>query len=410
MDYAIVKECAVSGITLSCGLCLLCSEKTALVGKLMTYFGAQTGMNIYMKAVLSSSVVSEEKGMKGIPAAFAVTALQQFVGFVTFALFLLIAKLVGKGYPIKKVQGKQWIGVFLFSFAFAFNIALNNFSISLVAISINLVIRSCLPLSTFISQQALSRITSSTAASKDADPRELLCMVLGVVCAAVAVVAKAESKGQSSESSHLMLGVTVCVVSTFSGAINLALAGFLGEEVKLNPLDTTVYMSIPVITFLIIPIFLISHPVPWKGAYNMTDWQIFTEVCRLSPITVMYACISGVLALAYNTLQFSIVQTLSATHATFAGNFNKAATIVLGVMIGLEHIPAGYWGVVMTIAVICNILCFTVYNIIKTRNRQRDAGGAYTRTPLNEDSRKVEAIETEPNGCLWACASKGTRR
>jgi len=409
MDYAIVKECAVSGVTLSCGLCLLCFDKTALVGKLMTYFGAQTGMNIYMKAVLSESVVSEEKGLKGIPAAFAVTALQQFVGFITFVLFLLIAKLVGKGYPIKKVEGKSWIGVVLFAFAFALNIALNNFSISLVAISINLVIRSCLPLSTFISQLALSRFTS-TGERKDTDPRELLCMILGVVCAAVAVVAKTESKGSSSESSHMMLGVVVCVVSTFSGAINLALAGFLGEEVKLNPLDTTVYMSIPVILFLVGPIFLIAHPVPWKGVGNMTDWQIFTEVCKLSPTTVMYACISGVLALAYNTLQFSIVQTLSATHATFAGNFNKAATIALGVIIGLEHIPVGSWGVVMTIAVICNILCFTVYNIIKLKNKGKEG---YTRTPLREDSRKVEAIDTEGahnKGCLFTCASKGPNR
>jgi len=85
----------------------------------------------------------------------------------------------------------------------------------------------------------------------------------------------------------------------------MAMAGCLGEEVQLNPLDTTV--SIPVIMVLVGPICLISHPVPWKGVGNMTDWQIFTEVCRLSPTTVVYACISGVLALAYNTLQFSIV-------------------------------------------------------------------------------------------------------
>jgi len=73
MDYDIVKQCDVSGITLTCGLCLVYFEKTALVDKLLTYFGAHTGMNIYIKAVLSSSVVSEEKELKGIPAAFAAT-------------------------------------------------------------------------------------------------------------------------------------------------------------------------------------------------------------------------------------------------------------------------------------------------------------------------------------------------
>jgi len=148
----------------------------------------------------------------------------------------------------------------------------------------------------------------------------------------------------------------------------MAMAGCLGEEVQLNPLDTTV--SIPVIMVLVGPICLISHPVPWQGVGNMTDWQIFIEVCILSPTTVVYACISGVLALAYNTLQFSIVQTLSATHATFAGNFNKVATIALGVIIGLEHILQGNWGIVMTSAVICNILCFTAYTVVKMKNRE----------------------------------------
>jgi len=177
----------------------------------------------------------------------------------------------------------------------------------------------------------------------------------------------------------------------------MAMAGCLGEEVQLNPLDTTV--SIPVIMVLVGPICLISHPVPWKGVGNMTDWQIFTEVCILSPTTVVYACISGVLALAYNTLQFSIVQTLSATHATFAGNFNNVATIALGVLIGLEHIPQGNWGIVMTSAVICNILCFTAYNVVKM-NTQGDRGGSYSQMVVNDDSRKVVVVERHQHGCL----------
>ena len=43
----------------------------------------------------------------------------------------------------------------LFSFAFSLNIGLNNFSLSLLAVSMNMIIRSCLPLVTLVFQQML---------------------------------------------------------------------------------------------------------------------------------------------------------------------------------------------------------------------------------------------------------------
>ena len=40
---------------------------------------------------------------------------------------------------------------------FAANIALNNFSLGYISIGVNLIIRSCLPLSTFVSQQIMAQ-------------------------------------------------------------------------------------------------------------------------------------------------------------------------------------------------------------------------------------------------------------
>jgi len=67
----------------------------------------------------------------------------------------------------------------------------------------------------------------------------------------------------------------------------------------------------------------------------------------------------------YNVLQYGIVQTLSPAHTTFAGNFNKAATIVLSLLVGLESLPEGKWGPVMLFAVFGNIVAFTAFNVVK---------------------------------------------
>merc|ERR1712151_515665 len=84
--------------------------------------------------------------------------------------------------------------------------------------------------------------------------------------------------------------------------------------IKLNSLDTTVYNAIPATILLLGPIFLYPHPVNWPDHGAMTDWSIFNIVLAKSPGTVGLAALSGALSLAYNTLQYGIVQLLSATH------------------------------------------------------------------------------------------------
>mmetsp|Transcript_16050 Transcript_16050/g.35204 ORF Transcript_16050/g.35204 Transcript_16050/m.35204 type:complete len:173 (+) Transcript_16050:163-681(+) len=141
--------------------------------------------------------------------------------------------------------------------------------------------------------------------------------------------------------------------------------GILGTNVDLNALDATIYMSLPAVGFLLGPIFLVPHPVGWPDQGLLTDWQIFLKTLELSPGTIGLAVMSGVLALCYNILQFGIVQSLSATHTAFAGNFNKAATIALALCLQMERLPDGIYGVVMLCAVSGSILAFTSYNIVK---------------------------------------------
>jgi len=333
----------------------------------LIYFGAQTGMNLYMKSVLSKIVVDEEEGLKGIPIGFLLTSIQQFVAFLAFCCFLLAGKLFSSGYQTKKLTTKrEYIAVLCFSMTFALNIGLNNFSLSLVAISINLIIRSCLPLSTAISQIVVGSLMGQS--KKAISLMEWLLMLVGVGCAALATYAKNASGAGSEESAGLVLGVICCVASICSGALNMVLAGVLGAEMKLNPLDTTCYMALPAGLILLLPALIVPHPMgKWPGFPNMTDWEVLVEVVARNPLALTPVLFSGVLAFVYNILQYTLVHKLSAAYAAFAGNFNKAATVALSLLLGMEAVPDGSYGYLFILAVVGNIAAFTVYSALKVK-------------------------------------------
>ena len=92
-----------------------------------------------------------ELDLKGCPAGFALTALQQVVSVTVFISYFTPMKYTPK--PIK--SSFQAACIVIFGCVFAPNTALNNFSLGYINISVNLIIRVCLPLATFMSQQGL---------------------------------------------------------------------------------------------------------------------------------------------------------------------------------------------------------------------------------------------------------------
>merc|ERR1719436_1262281 len=97
----------------------------------------------------------------------------------------------------------------------------------------------------------------------------------------------------------------------------------------------------------------------------MTDWQVMQQVMNINPVLLGLAALSGVFAVVYNTLQYTMVKELSATHTAFAGNFNKAATIVLSLMLGLETLPQRPWGSVTVFSIVGGISSFTAYSLVR---------------------------------------------
>eukprot|EP00929_Paragymnodinium_shiwhaense_P112772 TRINITY_DN81041_c0_g1_i1.p1 TRINITY_DN81041_c0_g1~~TRINITY_DN81041_c0_g1_i1.p1 ORF type:complete len:405 (+),score=40.00 TRINITY_DN81041_c0_g1_i1:86-1300(+) len=375
MNDDLAKQLGIPILALLLGGFLLCSSNTAPAGKIGLFFGGNSMMNLYMKSVLSDATVSEEYDLKGVPAPFALTAIQQVVSFVLFAVWIMVSFPTQCRYSPKVLSTRrEWGKVGLFCLAFTGNIALNNYGMQLLPLSVNLIIRSCLPAATIVVQIVMAKCQGLPA--NEARPLELALVAIGVL-GAVAVVMSQMHEGDkpSKEHDQMLLGILVSTGALCFKALNLVLAALLGTTCKLNALDTTLYMSVPVALVLTAPVLTYEHTT-WPGRDDTTDWNVIREVARYSPGTLVLVFASGVLALFYNTLSWNIVHDLSAGTLAFAENFNSSATIAIAVLVGLDHLPEGVWGVIFVVAVIACIGSFATYSYVKVVTRAAEAARA----------------------------------
>merc|ERR1719229_1186583 len=310
-------------------------------------------------------------------------------------IFFSVAWFTRFKYIPKKLN--TWFEVFsviIFGCVFALNIALNNFSLGYISIAVNLIIRSCLPLTTFLSQQGLAVI--GLYPFKQCKILEVSLMVIGVFCAAAFTMAKIMGAGKAGhESSNMVLGCIACIASLLCGSLNLALAGVLGE-MKLSVYDTVAYMSVPATLFLVPIAMLWQKPVPgmWPdvfGALVASDWQILQKVYQISPKTFWLFALSGVFSFAYNIVQFSIVHTLSPSATAFGGNFNKAALVFLTLILPflqVHRLPGPPYIFVIWAAVIGNVAAFSYYSYLQIQDKKVKEAQAYEKML---DGKKGEA-------------------
>jgi len=231
-----------------------------------------------------------------------------------------------------------------------------------------MVIRSCLPLGTLTTEFAMNPFLRIKG--KQVSQQEVFWLIIGVVCAGLAVVAQhrgSSSNRTSSSQSHLFLGVTVACLSIFSGSLNLVFAGFMGKTVKLNPVDSTCYMALPAALFLVWPAMSLEHPVGWPNHDDLTDYEVAKTAIKNNTYVINLVIFSGIIAFLFNVLVFTVIQKMSANHAACAGNFNKAAAVLISIACGTEAVPHGAWGSIMLAAIAGNMISFTLYSLSSTR-------------------------------------------
>jgi len=350
-----LRRSAISIIALVLGGMCYYSQRLAPISSHLIFFGAQSFMNLYMKMTLSQVKLTVDGTMQGIPAPYLLTASQQCVSFLLLLVLIPISFMTPwKFKPTPVTTPRGWATLLLLALCFTFNISLNNLSLSMLPLSVNLVIRSCAPLTVLCLDRVFG--TQSNGTSTDT-----FIMTFGTLCAALVVVAKMHSGTtlETGDSVHTSLGAFICTCSLIAASIELMVVRSAGSTLKLNPIDLVFYMPIPVAIMLAGPIYFIPHPVSWAENGMLTDAQIFWHVWKISPASLVLLALSGILALGYNGLLYSIVQKISPAYASYTSNFNKVATISLSLLFGLEHMPQNYWAAFFGLGILGNIGAFT---------------------------------------------------
>jgi len=405
------------------------------LGLLIIYFGSQSGFNMYMKIVLSHAVISDDLALAGVPAAFLVTSIQQLVTFLICGLVLLVALLPPWRYKIRSLRTwREQRAVLFFALAFAANHGFNNFSMSLVTVSLNLILRSCIPLMTVLLEVCFrcAGIEGYGKTAARTTMTEVAFMLTGVLFAALATVSEAEGYPDASVAPsglmtptpmptvnsleaqqvdpplvtmlppgtlpdhHVMLGAVMGIFSIFFAAVNLLCAAELGGDLGVSVLDATFYSSLPAAIFLLLPVFTMAHP-SWPGSGSMTDWQIFRKAMSLRPESIALIATSGALSVLYSFLQFWLVTNLSSAYTAFAGNFNKALCICISIAIGLVELPVGPWRTTMILSIAGNSLAFAGYSYCFKQAAHpplaqgKDGGAAAPRGIASQPGARLEA-------------------
>lgn len=192
----------------------------------------------------------------------------------------------------------------------------------------------------------------------------LLVGTLGTVAVVISTL-KTDSGG-AGDGSMILEGVAAGLLSLVSSSAELLLVRHMGADERLDPLDLVFYMPIPVVALLIGPIFLFGHAVTWREHGVQTDWQIFVECWRRNSSSLLLILFSGIFSIMYNMFLYSLVQKLSPAHASYAGNFNKVAIIMLALMCGFEHIPPMPWCIMFIFGAVANIGSFGAIHVRKS--------------------------------------------
>ncbi|CAK0871355.1 unnamed protein product [Prorocentrum cordatum] len=280
-------------LVLSGGVFVILSRYQTLA-QLLLFFGAQNFMNLlYIKAILSIHTVSQELNIRGFHAPLVLTAMQQLAGFLFLVLVILVSQLTPWAYrPHSIVSKDQAFAVMALAVCFTLNIALNNFSLSLLDMSVNVMVRSTSPPMSLLLQLC--------------SPAKVGMVLLGVIGAALVVISKSAQKKTAAQNEG-------------GGSDTLGLPGAHGSD------DSWQGMAIPIVVLLLLPIYLIKHPVSYPGHEMATNFSVFVDIAQLSLGTVVRVMLSGIWALGYNLLLYNIVRDLSPFFASFAANFKRRA-------------------------------------------------------------------------------------
>jgi hypothetical protein len=333
------------------------SSSEVLFGRFVLVIGAQTSINIFVKDVLSEMELPSS-ALKGAQVPFLVTALQQVFSFVVLGLWAIISQYTPWPYWPKRADTTSAQALIIgLSFSFVFNFALNNLSLCLIDLSLNLIIRACHPLIVLLMEVAISAAAHRWPSEHNWRPR-LYIMGIAATFGFLVVLAKVQTH-EAMHSSYMAFGSALSLLSLLASCTEHVLIKYAGPTCNLTALDLSFYMSLSTTCLLIPAILFVPHPVNWPHTHSMTEVAIFREVFSLSDVAVALVGVAGFASLVHNTIMYSMIKVLSLEQCSLLQNANKVITICFSVALGFEVLPPEPWTPFFVVGGVITFSAFT---------------------------------------------------
>lgn len=243
---------------------------------------------------------------------------------------------------------KSAVGIAVIGASFSINLAMNNFSLTLISLSLNQMIRSSLPIVTTACSVLIDRAMPTK--------RELMALVaisLGI-CAVLAEDVHANTTG-----------VVLCAISTVANGLMMSLSGAVLQE-KLDVWRLSFYQA-PIVFLTLLPVYMHGEHA------RVLEYLRKNKDATYTMGLILLTC---VIALAYNAVHGIAIKMTSATTTTVIGQGKILILLVLSALL-LGERDFFDWRTVMGGAIA--IFGFVGYSVERTRINAHNRQGALKR-------------------------------
>lgn len=262
---------------------------------------------------------------------------------MVFSILVLLPMMLRGSYRGLHVNTwrKNALGLAVIGASFSANLAFNNYSLTLISLSLNQMIRASIPVVTVVCS-----ILIEHAMPTRREVAALAAIMVGV-CAVLAEDVHAHA-----------VGVAACIVSTVANGLMMSMSGALLQE-KLDVWRLSFYQA-PMVVTTLLPVYL--HAEHARVMHFMASRKDATFALGLILLTCM-------IALAYNIAHGIAIKLTSATTTTVIGQGKILALMFLSALLFGERDFFDIKTVAGGLVAMCG---FTMYSL--ERNRINDRG------------------------------------
>lgn len=192
-------------------------------------------------------------------------------------------------------------GIAVIGVCFSTNLAFNNYSLTLISLSLNQMIRASIPVVTVLCSVLIERVMPTG--------REVLSLVVITMGLCAVLVEDVHAN---------TMGVVFCIVSTVANGLMMSMSGALLQE-KLDVWRLSFYQA-PIVVLTLLPVYMHSEHA---------HVQEFVRTNAGASLTVAIICLTCGIALAYNAVHGHAIKLTSATTTTVIGQGKIIALLFL---------------------------------------------------------------------------------